>query len=265
MTRILVTGGTGDLGSQLVPRLMAAGFTVRVMSRRPRPAKVPANMEWAQADLETVTGLKEVVSGVEAVIHAATSSAKSSRQVRTHEVDVGGTRSLLETACAANVPHFIYVSIVGIEQIPFPYYREKVAAEAVVRGGGVPYTILRATQFHSLIPGMFLKPIQNLPFAFLPTDFKFQTIETGEVADQLTQIAAQPPAGLLPDTGGPQVLTLGEMAETWFAAQGKRCKLFRLPVPGAVGHSFRQGYNTCPNHRDGKFTWEQWLKTKYGK
>jgi uncharacterized protein YbjT (DUF2867 family) len=258
MTRLLVTGGNGGLGRAVVARLPKAGYGVRVMSRQPRPAHIPLEVEWALADLETGAGLREAVTDVDVIIHAATNPFK-----HTQQIDVEGTRSLIQAALIANVQHFIHVSIVGIERIPHPYYLAKVAGEGVVRGGGLPYTILRATQFHSLIVGMFLARYQNLPLGLLPIDFKYQTIDTGEVADRLVQLAAQPPAGLLPDMGGPQVLTLGEMAGAWFAAQGKHCKLFRLPIPGAMGQAFQAGYNTCPDHRDGKITWAEWVRGKY--
>lgn len=260
MTRILVTGGNGGLGRKLTPRLLEAGYTVRVMSRQPRPAKGSFNfregLEWAQADIETGVGLGEAVSGADIIIHAATSPFKREKQV-----DVEGTRRVLEAARSANVRHVIHVSIVGIERIPMPYYRAKVEAEAIVRSGGVPFTILRATQFHSLIDAM-LQPVRSLPIAFLPTDLKFQTIDAGEVAGRLCAIAGTQAAGLLPDMGGPEVLTLGEMAKAWFAAQGRRPLLLHLPIPGGAARAIRSGCNTCSDHRDGKLTWGEWVRRR---
>ena len=257
MSRILVTGGAGGLGRELTPRLQKSGHPVRIMSHRSQPDNLSSNLEWAQADLETGAGLGSAVSGVETIIHAATSPAKHTKQV-----DVNGAHRLLEAARQAGVSHFIHVSIVGIERIPFPYYEAKVAGEAVVRGGGISYTILRATQFHSLLDGFF-QPFRNLPISFAFTDFKYQPIDTGEVADRLCQLVDEKPSGLLPDMGGPEVLTAGEMLPVWFAAQGRHCKLIRFPLLGGFAHSFRNGYNTCPDHRDGKITWAEWLQRKY--
>ncbi len=143
MIRILVTGGSGVLGRQVVSRLAESSTdAARVMSRQPRPAGVSAKMEWAQADLESGHGLREAVADVHTIIHAASNPLK-----RTHEVDVAGTRRLLAEARAAGAAHLLYVSIVGMEHVPYPYYRHKLAAEQLIAQGDVPWTILRATQF----------------------------------------------------------------------------------------------------------------------
>jgi len=114
MTRVLVTGGNGGLGSEVVPRLLQAGCTVRVMSRKSSQANRLPAAEWAQANLETGQGILEAVSDIDVIVHAATSVIKHTRQV-----DVEGTRMLLERARAAGVSHVIYISIVGIDRIPF--------------------------------------------------------------------------------------------------------------------------------------------------
>ena len=141
------------------------------MSRRDAPAGI--TVEWARASLETGEGLDTAVAGTEVIIHAASSSTR-----RAQQVDVVGTERLLAAAHRAGVGHFIYISIVGIEQVPFPYYRYKLAAEKlveagggpevqtlgrwpggqegdgpplVVEAGGVPWSILRTTQFHNLL------------------------------------------------------------------------------------------------------------------
>lgn len=128
---VLVTGGTGTLGQALTPQLRQAGYTLRVMSRRDAPAGI--TVEWARASLETGEGLDTAVAGTEVIIHAASSSTR-----RAQQVDVVGTERLLAAAHRAGVGHFIYISIVGIEQVPFPYYRYKLAAEKLVEAGGGP-------------------------------------------------------------------------------------------------------------------------------
>jgi uncharacterized protein YbjT (DUF2867 family) len=257
--RVLVTGGTGGLGRELVPRLMHAGYTVRVMSRRERkPGEFP-EAEWAQADLETGQGLGEALAEAKVILHAASNAAH-----HTHETDVEGTCRLIEKAKVAGASHFLYISIVGIERIPHPYYKHKVAAEQRVMEGGVPWSILRATQFHSLIDGLLQPTVRwPLPFALVPTGLQFQSVDTGEVADKLLEYLAAGPAGRLPDLGGPEVLTLGAMARVWLQARGMRRAIVPLPLPTAWAEGYRRGYNTCPEQKYGKMTWAEWVRRQY--
>src|SRR5258705_5165624 len=146
MSRILVTGGTGVLGGELFSRLQQAGHRPRIMSRKSHPADLGTRLEWAQADIMTGQGLAAAVTGVDAIIHAA-SNARSNTQ----QTDVEGTERLVKAANAAKVAHLIYISIVGIDRIPYSYYKSKLAAEQIIQSGNVAWSILRATQFHDLI------------------------------------------------------------------------------------------------------------------
>jgi uncharacterized protein YbjT (DUF2867 family) len=177
--KILLTGGTGGLGRELVRAAEAAGHTVRVASRGAAPAELPAGREWARMDLESGAGVREALAGIDSVIHAASDPKRHAA------VDVEGTRRLIEAAREAGTGHFVYVSIVGIDQVPFAYYRSKLRAERIVAEGGVPYSILRATQFHSLIDGM-LSGMARVPLVMpVPTTFRVQSVDTGETADRL--------------------------------------------------------------------------------
>lgn len=257
MKRVLLTGGTGTLGRKLVPRLKAAGYTVRVMSRRdPNPGE-DEGVEWARASLELGTGLTEAMEGVNAVIHAASNPAK-------RQVDVDGTKRLLDRAHAAGVDHFLYISIVGIDQIDFSYYKNKLAAERLIEASPVPWSILRATQFHEFVDRL-LDPVTRLPVAIVPKGWYVQAISAGEVADRIVEALQRRPSGRLPDIGGPEVMNLEEMARLWLSAQGKHRRLIRLPIPGGLSAGFRQALNTTPDNRAGTVTWSQWLDQRYGK
>lgn len=129
--------------------------------------------------------------------------------------------------------------------------------------GDVPWSILRATQFHTLID-LFLRQFDRLPLFLLPSYTQFQPIDAGEVADHLCTAVAAPPAGRLPDIGGPEVLTAGEMAKAWLAARGLRRRIIDLPLPGKAADGFRRGYNTCPEYGGGAVTWAEWLRRSYG-
>jgi uncharacterized protein YbjT (DUF2867 family) len=256
MSTILVTGGTGDLGSKLVERFAATGDTVRVLSRRPRPAE--ARTEWALGDMETGAGLGEAVTGADIVVHAATGGGTRAK------ADVPGTRNLLAACKQAGTPHFFYISIVGIEKIPLGYYKKKLECERLIEESGVPWSNLRATQFHQLMDG-FLRMFSRVPSVLLaPKSFKFQPIDTGEVADRMVADAAKGPVGRLPDIGGPEVLTFGDLARSWQRARGKQRPIVNVPLMGGVARGYKAGYNCTPEHAEGTVTWEEWLRAKYG-
>jgi uncharacterized protein YbjT (DUF2867 family) len=260
MTHILVTGGAGTLGRQLVAALVQGGFTVRIMSRRSQPAVLTAHTEWATADLETGQGIAEAVQGVEVIVHLASQPAR-----HTEAVDVRGTQRLLAEAHTARVRHFIYVSIVGIDRIPYGYYQHKLAAEGLVKAAGLPWSILRATQFHDFFDTI-LQAAARLPLILpLPTNWQAQLVDSGEVAEQLAAIVRSGPGGQLPDMGGPEVKTMGEYARAWLNIRGLKRLVIPLPLGGALAKGFREAANTCPQpeHRLGKITWAAWVNRKY--
>lgn len=254
--KILLTGGTGGLGRELVRAAEAAGHTVHVASRRARPADAPPAREWARMDVETGDGVRDALAGVDAVIHAASDPRRHAI------VDVRGTEALARAAREAGTPHLVYVSIVGIDRIPFPYYASKLRAEQIIEGSGVPHSILRITQFHSLVDAM-LAGFARVPFVLpAPASFRFQSCATSEAADRLVCAAEAGPGGRLADFGGPEVRTLGEMAEPWKAVRGVRKPTVPLPLPGLVAAAFRAGRNTLQagGGERGTVRWEDWLR-----
>ncbi len=259
MTHILITGGTGELGKALSAQAREAGHSIRIMSRKPAPASLPAHTEWAQADVLTGQGLAEAVRGVDVIIHAA-SDPRNPKLTKVTEID--GTRQLIEAARAAGVPHLLYISIIGVDRVPYYYYTYKLAAEKIVAVSGMPYSILRIAQFHSFIDfilGTFLR----YPIGVLPTGWQSQPIATVEAAQSVIAAAAQPPGGRLPEVGGPEVLTLGEMARDWQAVRGQRRLIVPIRLPLAFAEGFRKGYNTNPARKIGRQTWREWLEATY--
>jgi uncharacterized protein YbjT (DUF2867 family) len=252
--KVLITGGTGSLGRELVRAAQGGGHTVRVLSRRPRAQSTLPEIEWAQGDIVSGEGLQAAVNGVGAIIHAASDPR------RAEAVDVGGTRQMVEASRAAGVAHIVYISIVGIDDIPYSYYQRKLAAEEIIKSSGVPYSIMRATQFHSFVD-VLLSKASRIPFVVpLPIDFKFQSVDESEVAEQLTLCLEDGPRGRVADFGGPQTLSLGEMAEAWMEVKGFRKKLLNLPLPGKIAAAFRRGKNTTSEEEvRGIISWREWL------
>src|SRR3954463_6218819 len=136
----LVTGGTGRLGQRLIGPLQAAGHSVRQMSRR------GAGPGGVRGDLTTDRDLPAALAGAEVVVHAA-----SDPRGNPWEVDVAGTRRLVQAVDRDRLRHLVYVSIVGVDRIPYGYYRAKFAAEQVLLASGLPVTLLRVTQFHDFV------------------------------------------------------------------------------------------------------------------
>jgi uncharacterized protein YbjT (DUF2867 family) len=214
---ILVTGGNGTLGRGVVARLLDAGHEVRVLSRHPRPAGVPAGMGWVTGELLSGEGLADAVAGVAAVVHCA-------GDPRRPRVDVDGTRNLLQTARAAGTPHLVYISIVGIDQVPYRYYQAKLQAERLIQASGLPWTILRATQFHQLI-----------------------------------LLVAGLPSGQLPDMGGPHIRSAADLLRAYLHAAGQRRLVLPIRLSGATFAGYRRGGHLTPDRAVGRRTWEEFL------
>lgn len=260
---VLVTGGTGDLGRVFVPKLGAAGHTVRSASRHaPRSPNAP-NITWQRLDLATGEGLDEALDGIDVVIHAA-----SSPFYKVRETDLHGSRRLLERARAAGVKHAIFVSIVGIDRMPvvsyFPYYGIKVQVERLFAESGVPYSILRAAQFPTLFERIF-EPLSRSPIMPLALDFRFQPVDNDVVADRLVQAVADGPRGRLPDLAGPEVLTVREAVRAWLYARGLRRWVVPLPLFGKLAAGFRAGTVTVPEAPTPGPTYYDWLERTYGR
>src|SRR3954452_1747595 len=183
---ILVTGGSGTLGRLVVSRLSDAGRPVRVLSRA--TPQLGPDIEVATGDLMTGDGVGLAVSGVETVVHCA-GTAKD---------DDAKALTLTRAAAAAGVRHLVFISVVGADRVPvrsaidramFGYFASKRAAEQVVEASGVPFTTLRATQFHELALTT-VASMAKLPVVPVPTGMRFQPVAGAEVADRMVELTA---------------------------------------------------------------------------
>lgn len=252
---VLVTGGTGALGRHVVMQLRQSGHRARIFSRHTR-----GHVDAMAGDLRTGEGVARALVGMEVVVHAASATRDL---LRGRATDVAGTRRMLEFARTAGVRHVVFISIVGIDAVDYPYYRTKVAAEEEVRDGGVAWTILRATQFHEFIE-VLLRGFSRMPrVTAIPFDWRYQPVETAEVARRLVDIALGEPAGMLADFGGPEVRDFKSLAVSWLRARKESRRLINLRMPFAFDRQVAEGKLTCPDHRDGVITFEQHLEERY--
>ncbi|MCX5196422.1 NAD(P)H-binding protein [Streptomyces sp. NBC_00249] len=247
---IMVTGATGVLGREVLERARRTGRPVRALTRR---AEVPgeAGVAWYTGDLTTGAGLDEALAGVRTVIHCAS-------DIRHFKNDVPGFQHLLEAGKRAGVEHVVNISIVGVDEIPYPYYRVKLEGERLLAASGIGWTNLRATQFPALLDLAF-GVLSKLPVVLVPSGTDCQPVDPGEVADRLVELALGAPAGRVPDFAGPAVHPAAGLAKDWLRAADKRRAVLPVHVPGRIGAAWRAGHLTAPAHASGTRTWEQYL------
>ncbi|MEU1517835.1 SDR family oxidoreductase [Streptomyces sp. NPDC005811] len=244
MTTILVTGGTGTLGRLVTDRLRADGHEVRVLSRHSRPYAVDLR--------EGGPGLDAALTGVDTVVHCASTPRGG---------DEKAAAQLIAAARRAGVRHLVYISIVGVDRVPFGYYRAKLAVERLVADSGLGWTVLRATQFHDLVLQV-LEALAKVPVLVLPAGVSDQPVEVAEVADRLAELAAGAPAGRVEDMAGPEVRTFESLARAYLKASGKRRRVLNLPLFGAAYRAFREGGHLAPERAVGKGTFEDYLTAR---
>ncbi|MER5780576.1 NAD(P)H-binding protein [Streptomyces mobaraensis] len=252
---ILVTGGTGTLGGHVLPLLRQAGRAVRVLSRHTRASA--DGVEYVACDLLAPDGdraLAAALEGVETVLHLAGGP----------KGDDIATRNLVRAAAASGVRHFVYISVIGADRVPLGYFRSKLGAERAVAESGLPWTTLRAAQFHDLVLKA-VRTMAKMPVVPVPGGVRMQPVDAREVAERLVELALGEPAGLVPDLAGPAVHDMGELARGYLRAQGKRRPMLPVRLPGKVGRAYRAAENlSLEGTTFGTRTWEEFLAEHVG-
>jgi uncharacterized protein YbjT (DUF2867 family) len=260
MSVILVTGGSGHLGRDLVKQLLAQRRSVRLLSRA--PGTDPA-VQWVRGDLATGAGIAQAVQGVDTVVHAATLSPIAKRgSIRITDffttpssVDIDGTRSLLAASQRAGVSHFVFVSIVGLEHSSLPYSRVKLAGEHLVRDSSVPWSVVRATPFFYLMAQM-LRSFRWWPVWPLP-NAPCNPVDTSDVAHYLIECMNDGGRGVRPEIGGPETMPFAEFGRQYQRAHNVHRATAAIRVsPKFAGN---MGFVTSTGDRRGSKTWMQWL------
>ena len=228
---------------------------MRVLSRRKHQAA--GGVEFVTGDLATGEGIAEAANGVATIMHCAGSS----------KGDEVKARNLVRAVPQAGVRHFVNVSVVGADRIPvtgavdrvmFGYFASKRATEQVVAGSGLPWTTLRATQFHDLI-FMVARNLAKLPVIPVPAGFRFQPVDAGEVAGRLVELALDAPSGLAPEFAGPRIYGIEELLRGYLQAIRRSRPIMPIRLPGAAARAVRAGANLAPERAVGQRTWEAFL------
>jgi uncharacterized protein YbjT (DUF2867 family) len=246
--RIAVAGGTGTVGALLVRELTDRGHEVRVLSRKSPSFPV---------DLRTGGGLESALHDCEVVVDAVNDMSPFGAAATL----VAGSERLLNAERAAGVGHHVCISIVGCDRVPNSYYSVKVQQERVCEHGPVPWTIVRATQFHELIAGIVAGAAS---WRLLPTvGARLQTVAASEVAGALADVALGPPLRRRYTVAGPEIVDARELVRQWQAVTGRRALRVPVPIPGKLGKALREGALTAarPDVR-GAVTFEAWLRDR---
>jgi uncharacterized protein YbjT (DUF2867 family) len=200
-------------------------------------------------------GLAQAVDGVEAIVHLASAPY---RRGYTRQVDVDGIRRLVAAAQRVGIEHLLYVSIVGVEAVPWGYFGIKLAAEQIIRDAGLGWTVLRATQFHPFADRV-LTFLARLPVIPIDPGIQGQTVDPRDVAGRLVDAVHAGPAGQVLEFGGPEVFGPEQSTQQWLEATGRHKRLLRVRLPGQLGAAFRAGHLTTSQHPTGPITWRDYL------
>ncbi|MFD1713434.1 SDR family oxidoreductase [Amnibacterium flavum] len=242
--KIAVAGGTGAVGRHVVDVVRERGHEPVVLARS------------TGADLITGSGLADRLDGVSSVVDVTSIAAQSGATSTRFFERV--TENLLAAERRAGVGHHLALSIVGSDLAPHGYYAGKAAQERAVEQGAVPWTILRATQFHEFAP-QILGRMRTGPLALIPV-MRCQPVAAREVASRLVDLAAGVPAGHAVDLAGPREESMVDMVRRYVSATGGRSALLAIPVPGAFGKALRDGTLLAGTEAQrGTQTFAQWL------
>jgi len=239
--KVAVAGGTGLTGRHVIEALSAAGHEPVVLARS------------AGVDLVTGAGLDAALSGADATIDV--SNVTTMRRAAAVGFFEQAGRHLLGAAARAGVRHHVALSIVGIDRVSNGYYQGKLRQEEIVRDGAVPWTVLRAAQFHEFVE-QILERLPG-PVAVVPR-LTVQPVAVREVAEALVAIVAGEPLKAAPDLAGPRVESLADMARRLVrTGTVRRRPVLPLWLPGPMAHG---GLLPAGPGSRGTQTFEQWLE-----
>ncbi len=225
MVRIAVAGGTGTTGRRVVDHVRNAGHEAVVLSRS------------AGVDLTAPSpALDHALAGVAAVIDASNVPTLSRPTSERFFGDV--TRTLLDAESRLGVGHHVALSIVGSDRVDYGYYAGKRLQERLVRESDVPWTVVRATQFHEFTDQTLA--MTRGPIAVVPV-MRSQPIAVDEVASYLVGLAEATPRGAVVEIAGPAPESQVDLARRVLRARGSRRLVLPVRMPGSAGRGMASG------------------------
>lgn len=242
--RLAVAGGTGAVGREVVAAARDAGHTTVSLSRS------------QGVDLTSETGLRRLLDGADAVIDVTSRTTTSTKSAAEFFETV--TRRLHAAEIDLGIRHHLALSIVGIDRAPAGYYAAKLHHEKVVTGSTVPWTLLRATQFHEFAE----QTVQRFGFGPLVVAprLRSQTVAAREVAERLVDLACGEPVGRATDLAGPEAAWMAGSVRAVLRHRGSRRRVVELSIPGRLGRAMRDGALLPGSGAElGRITFAAWL------
>ncbi|WP_430592013.1 SDR family oxidoreductase [Humidisolicoccus flavus] len=250
---IAVIGGTGLIGRKVVRRLARAGHSPVAVSRSGRSI---AGSLAATADIVLGDGLAEAFEGVELVIDVSNTSNPLDARVFTV-----GARNVIDAAVEAGVRRSIVLSIVGVQSSNYLYHRRKADQEVAYAESALDTTVVRASQFHEF-PVSFFEAGAALGAIPVFLGARFQTVDSGEVADLIVAQVDEPVDGGLVEIAGPKVQVSRDLAKIWRDQKRARGLIVNGPFPPQLLKFFRDGANLAgPDTVLGTRGFAEWLET----
>lgn len=217
--------------------------------------ELPEGISLLVGDLTKAESLKNKLNNFEIIVHCASNPKDS------ENVDYKGTLNLLQAIDPKRIIHFLYISIVGVDKRPYPYYQSKSMAESILKKSKVPFTIIRITQFHDFVLHRILEPLvdPDKTIIKIPGEMSFQSIDIKEAAGIIAE-AVETPQHATIEVGGPEVLSMYEIAALYLAQVGRTNEIKEYSSTDSFYNLFTRGYNLCSNSKIASFKWKDFLK-----
>src|SRR5437868_12380521 len=243
--KIVVIGGTGLIGSKTVAILRQGGHDVVAAS--------------PNSGVNTITGegLKEAVAGAQVVIDLANSPSFEDKAVLEFFETSG--RNLLAAEAPAGVRHHVALSIVGTDRSDNGYFRAKVAQEKLIEASGIPYTIIRATQFMEFLGGIAASSADGNIVRLSPG--LFQPIAADDVAAIVAEVALAAPRSGIIEIAGPERAPFNEIVARYLKAVGDPREVVSDPEAQYFGGPVEErSLVPVGEARLGRHGFDEWLR-----